>query len=79
MYLVPVPAQLVGMDFVAAANLFLPDRTEMTACLLIGLYRNEKMMLNPVGEEAGPLREGDELILLSQTLPDFSRLQPDSA
>jgi hypothetical protein len=27
MYLVPVPAQLVGMDFVAAASMFLPDRT----------------------------------------------------
>jgi hypothetical protein len=27
MYLVPVPAQLVGMDFVAAATVFLPDRT----------------------------------------------------
>ena len=80
MYLVPVPAQLVGMDFVAAANVFLPDRTNLKACLLIGLYRGEKMMLNPVGSEAGPLREGDELILLSQTLPDFSRLHaPDAA
>jgi len=76
MYLVPAPAQLVGMDFVAAANVFLPDRTDMKACLLIGLYRGETMMLNPVGAEAGPLREGDELILLSQTLPDLSRLQP---
>ena len=75
MYLVPVPVQLVGMDFVAAASLFLPERTNMKACLLIGLYRNDKMMLNPVGSEAGPLREGDELILLSQALPDFSRLQ----
>jgi hypothetical protein len=37
------------------------------------------MMLNPVGGEAGPLREGDELILLSQTLPDLSRLQPPDA
>ena len=37
------------------------------------------MMLNPVGGEAGPLREGDELILLSQTPPDFSRLQPPDA
>jgi hypothetical protein len=37
-------------------------------------------MLNPVGGEAGPLREGDELILLSQSLPDLSRLQsPDAA
>ena len=79
MYLVPVPAQLVGMDFVAAANVFLPDRTSMKACLLIGLYRGETMMLNPVGGESGPLREGDELILLSQTLPDLSRLQPPDA
>jgi voltage-gated potassium channel len=79
MYLVPVPAKLVGMDFVAAANVFLPDRTNMTACLLIGLYRGEKMMLNPVGGEAGPLCEGDELVLLSQTLPDFSRLQTSDA
>ena len=79
MYLVPVPAQLVGMDFVAAANVFLPDRTNLKACLLIGLYRGETMMLNPVGGEAGPLREGDELILLSQTLPDLSRLQPPGA
>jgi len=79
MYLVPVPAQLVGMDFVAAANVFLPDRTTMKACLLIGLYRGETMMLNPVGGEAGPLCEGDELILLSQTLPDLSRLRPPAA
>jgi voltage-gated potassium channel len=79
MYLVPVPAKLVGMDFVAAASVFLPDRTNMKACLLIGLYRGEAMMLNPVGGEAGPLREGDELILLSQTLPDLSRLQPPDA
>ena len=79
MYLVPVPAQLVGMDFVAAANVFLPDRTKMKACLLIGFYRGGTMMLNPVGGEAGPLCEGDELILLSQTLPDFSRLRPPDA
>ena len=32
-------------------------------------------MLNPVGGEAGPLHEGDQLILLSQNLPDLSRLQ----
>ena len=75
MYLVPVPSQLIGMDFVAAANIFLPDRTNLKACLLIGLYRGATMMLNPVGGEAGPLQEGDELILMSQTLPDLSRLQ----
>ena len=48
----------------------------MKACLLIGLYRRDKMMLNPVGAEAGPLCEGDELILLSQTLPDLSEPKP---
>jgi len=74
MYLVPVPAQLVGMDFIAAANVFLPDRTNMKACLLIGIYRGDTMMLNPVGGEAGPLLQGDQLILLSQNLPDLSRL-----
>jgi len=76
MYLVPVPDQLIGLDFVAAANVFLPDRTNMKACLLIGLYRSDKMMLNPVDGEAGPLQEGDQLILLSQTVPDLSRLRP---
>jgi voltage-gated potassium channel len=79
MYLVPVPAQLVGMDFVAAASVFLPDRTNLKACLLIGLSRLDTMMLNPVGGEAGPLREGDELILLSQTLPNLSQLQTPRA
>jgi voltage-gated potassium channel len=72
---VPVPASIVGLDFVAAANVFLPDRTNMKACLLIGIFRGDTMMLNPVGGEAGPLREGDQLILLSQNLPDLSRLQ----
>jgi len=79
MYMVPVPATLIGMDFVAAAGVFLPDRTNMKACLLIGLYRGETMMLNPVGGEAGPLCEGDQLILLSQNLPDLSRLEATAA
>ncbi len=74
MYLVPVPEQLLGQDFVAAANVFLQDRANAKASLLIGLYRGEKMMLNPVGGEAGPLREGDELILLSPALPDLTQL-----
>jgi len=72
--LVTVPPQFVGMDFVTAANVFLPDRTNLKACLLIGLCRSDKMMLNPIDGEAGPLQKGDQLILLSQTLPDLSRL-----
>ena len=76
MYLVAVPSGLVGKDFVATATLFLRDRDNRNACLLIGIYRGEKMMLNPVGGEAGQLREGDELILLSPVLPDLSKLLP---
>jgi len=74
MYLAPLPSGLVGKDFVEVANLFLSDRSQRTACLLIGLYRGEKMMLNPVGAEAGALREGDELILLSPVAPNLSHL-----
>lgn len=74
MYLAPLPSGLVGKDFVEVANLFLSDRSQRTACLLIGIYRGEKMMLNPVGAEAGALREGDELILLSPVAPNLSHL-----
>jgi voltage-gated potassium channel len=77
MYLVPIPPALVGKNFLEAATLFLADRTNRNACLLIGIYRGERMMLNPVGSEAGPLRDGDELILLSPVLPDLAHLSPE--
>jgi len=79
MYLVPVPAGLGGEDFATVAGPCLRQRADRNACLLIGVYRGEKMMLNPVGGEAGPLREGDELILLSPVLPDLSNRSPTGA
>lgn len=72
MYLVPVPPNLVGRGFVAVAAALLADRAVRDACLLIGVYRGERMMLNPVGGEAGPLREGDELIVLCPVMPDLT-------
>lgn len=75
MYLVAVPPVLLDKDFATAAQSFLNDRENRNACLLIGIYRGEKMMLNPVGGEAGPLRAGDELILLCPVMPDLSRLK----
>ncbi len=76
MYVMPVPAELIGRDFVEIASMFLRHRGDRRSCLLIGIQRGEQMLLNPVGNEAGPVREGDELILLgrvfinpSQTLP----------
>lgn len=66
MYLVEVPKELVGRDFVEMASLFLRYRSDKRACLLIGLQRDEDMILNPIGQEAGPLREGDQLVILSR-------------
>ena len=74
----PFGAGLIGKPFVEAAAEFLKDRTDRNAAMLIGVYRGEKMMLNPVGTEAGPLREGDELILLCPVLPNLSGFEDDA-
>jgi len=71
MYLIPIPPGLIGREFIETAGLFLADRARRDACLLIGIYRGERMMLNPVAGEVGPLREGDELILLCPVMPDL--------
>jgi len=72
MYMVEAPPALIGQDFVTVAERFLRQRTGAKSCLLIGVQRGETMMLNPVGDEAGPLREGDMLIVLSQVFPDLT-------
>lgn len=83
MYLMGVPRELVGRDFVELASLFLRYRNDKRSCLLIGLQRGEEMILNPIGNEAGPIREGDQLVLLSrvflnpeQALPTVPPVQP---
>lgn len=73
MYMLAVPDTFVGMNFVEASQQFMKTRSQRDTCLLIGIWRGEKMMLNPLDDEFGKLREGDELILLSQVLPDLSR------
>jgi voltage-gated potassium channel len=83
MYLMRVPEELVGRDFVEVASMFLRYRGDKRSCLLVGLQRGDEMILNPVGGEAGPLKEGDDLILLSrvflnpsQALPTVPPIQP---
>ncbi len=51
-------------------------RSDRRSCLLIGIQRGEDMMLNPIGGEAGPILEGDELILLSRVYLDPSQPLP---
>jgi voltage-gated potassium channel len=83
MYLLKVPSELVGRDFVELASMFLRYRNDKRSCLLIGLQRDEEMILNPVGGEAGAIKEGDQLVLLSrvflnptQTLPTVPPITP---
>lgn len=82
MYLLALPSELVGRDFVEVASMFLRYRNDKRSAILIGIHRAEQMLINPVGAESGPLKEGDELILLcriflnmTQTLPTVPALQ----
>jgi hypothetical protein len=56
--------------------MFARYRSDRRSCLLIGIQRDEEMMVNPIGGEAGPLREDDQLILLSRVLLDPSQPLP---
>ncbi len=76
MYLVPAPETLIGRDFVELNGLFARHRDGKQSCLLIGVQRGEHMHLNPINGEAGPLKPGDELILLSRVVLDPSQVLP---
>jgi voltage-gated potassium channel len=86
MYLFPVTEALVGRDFVEISSMFVRHRDDKRACLLIGIQRGDEMMLNPMGNDSGPLKEGDQLILLgrvflnrNQALPTVPPIEPDRA
>ncbi len=66
MYLLPAADELIGKDFAELSEMFVRHRDDRKACLLIGIQRGEDMHLNPIGGEAGPLKPGDQLILLSR-------------
>ena len=76
MYLLPAPEALFGRDFVELSNLFARHRDNKQSCLLIGIHRGEQMHLNPIGGEAGPLKAGDQLILLSRVFLDPGQQLP---
>lgn len=66
MYLLPAPEGLVGKDFSELSSMFSGYRSDKRSCLLIGIQRGEEMHVNPIGDEAGPLKAGDQLILLGR-------------
>ncbi len=64
--------------------MFVRHRNDKRSCLLIGVHRGDEMILNPVGDESGPLKETDQLILLgrvfltpTQTLPTVPPIEPN--
>ncbi len=86
MYLYPVPDEMVGRNFVEIATMFLAYRDDRRSCLLVGLQRGEEMILNPIDDEAGPVKAGDHLILMSrvvlngmQPMPTVPAISPDRA
>jgi len=68
-YLLPAPEALVGREFVELSEMFMKYRSDRRSCLLMGIQRGEEMLINPIGEEAGPLKATDQLILLSRIFP----------
>ena len=83
MYLLPAPEGLLGKDFIELTGMFARHRGNRRSCLLIGIQRGDEMHLNPIGDEAGPLRRDDQLILLcrvflrpSDTLPTDPPVAP---
>jgi voltage-gated potassium channel len=77
-YLLPAPEELIGRNFAEVSELFLHHREDRRSCLLIGIQRGDDMMINPIGDEAGPLQAGDQLIVLSRTYPAGTQPLPIS-
>ena len=77
-FLLPAPEELIGRDFAELGAAFMTYRSDRRSCLLIGIQRGDEMMINPIGEEAGPLHSDDQLILLSRSVPGGSQPLPIS-
>jgi Trk K+ transport system NAD-binding subunit len=77
-YLVPAPDELIGRTFVEVSELFVRHREDRRSCLLLGIQRGDEMMINPIGDEAGPLQAGDQLIVLSRSYPTGAQPLPVS-
>jgi Trk K+ transport system NAD-binding subunit len=77
-YLLPARHELIGREFAELSEMFIKHRNDRRSCLLIGVQRGDEMLINPIGEEAGPLRSDDQLILLSRIFPNDAEPSPTS-
>ncbi|MFC1582522.1 potassium channel family protein [Planctomycetota bacterium] len=71
------PAQLHGQTFPAIADLLTHHRTAENPCILVGIKRDEKIILNPRQEEFDALKSGDSLIVMAFDQPDLTDLKVD--
>jgi Trk K+ transport system NAD-binding subunit len=77
-YLLPAPEELIGRNFTELSELFLRYRNDRRSCLLLGIQRGDEMMINPIGDESGPLQAHDQLILISRIYPSNAQPLPIS-
>jgi voltage-gated potassium channel len=77
-YMLPLPKEMVGRDFAELSSMFLKYRNDRRSCLLLGIQRGDAMLINPIGDEAGPLHADDHLILLSRSFPSDAQPLPIS-
>ena len=49
--------------------MFMKHRSDRRSCLLIGIQRGEEMLINPIGEEAGPLNPPISSFSLAGSFP----------
>ena len=76
MYVIAAPEEFVGRNFVEISGMFLRHRDDRRSALLVGVQRGEDMVLNPIGAEAGPLKTGDQLIVLSRVFMNETQNLP---
>ncbi len=76
LFVIPIPEALVGRAFSDLSALFARRRDDRLSCLLVGVQRDDQMILNPIGEESGPLKADDQLILLSRVFPGGNQTLP---
>ena len=68
-YLLPAPEELIGRDLAEVSEMFVRHREDRRSCLLMGVQRGDEMVINPIGDEAGPLQASDQLIVFSRIYP----------
>jgi voltage-gated potassium channel len=69
------PSSLVGKDFRELTRIIAVNRNEENPAVLLGVKRDDKVMLNPKTYEFEVLQEGDALIVMAFDQPDLKHIE----